>query len=165
MVRPDCCVSSTHFIHGQFRFRSSTLREQQGNCEFLPSQKSMKTKRILIVDDEVALTRLMRMSLERTGKFEVRAENDPAVVIAAALEFRPELIVLDLVMPGQDGGDVAEALRKHPELKEIPIVFLTASVRKSEIDAQGGILGGFPFLAKPISADAISKFIDKQLSD
>jgi CheY-like chemotaxis protein len=48
-------------------------------------------------------------------------------------------------------------------LKEIPIVFLTASVRKSEIDAQGGILGGFPFLAKPISADAISAFIDKQL--
>ena len=124
----------------------------------------MKKKRILIVDDEVALTRLMRLSLERTGKYEVRAENDPAVVLAAAMEFRPDLIVLDLIMPGQDGGDVAEALRMHPELKEIPIVFLTASVRKSEIDAQGGVLGGFPFLAKPISADAISAFIDKQLA-
>ena len=123
----------------------------------------MEKKRILIVDDEVALTRLMRLSLERTGKYEVHTVNDPALVVSSAIECKPDLIVLDLIMPGQDGGDVAETLRSHPELKQIPIVFLTASVRKSEIDAQGGVLGGFPFLAKPISADAISAFIDKHL--
>ena len=125
----------------------------------------MRKKRILIVDDEVALTRLMRIALEHTGKYEVRAENDSTVVIAAALEFRPELIVLDLIMPNLDGGDVAEALRMHPELKEIPIVFLSASVRKSEIDAAGGVLGGFPFLAKPTSAEEISAYIDKHLPE
>ncbi len=125
--------------------------------------RSMRKKRILIVDDEVSLTRLMRIALEQTGKYEVRAENDATAVIAAALEFKPDMIVLDLIMPEQDGGDVAEALRMHPELKEIPIVFLSASVRKSEIDAHGGVLGGFPFLAKPTSAEAISAFIEKHL--
>jgi CheY-like chemotaxis protein len=123
----------------------------------------MRKKRILIVDDEVALTRLMRIVLEQSGKYEVRAENDSAAVIPAALAFQPDLIVLDLIMPGQDGGDVAETLRTHPELMAIPIVFLSASVRKSEIDANGGVLGGFPFLAKPTSAEAISAFIEKHL--
>jgi CheY-like chemotaxis protein len=123
----------------------------------------MRKKNILIVDDEVSLTRLMRIALERTGKYEVRAENDSRVVLAAALEFKPDLIILDLIMPEQDGGDVAEALRKHPELKEIPIVFLSASVRKSEIDSHGGVLGGFPFLSKPVSAETISAYIEKHL--
>ena len=123
----------------------------------------MRKKRILIVDDEVALTRLMRIALEQTGKYEVRAENDSTVAIAVALEFKPDLIVLDLIMPKQDGGDVAEAMRADPELKEIPIVFLSASVRQSEVDAHGGVLGGFPFLAKPTSAEAISAFIEKHL--
>jgi CheY-like chemotaxis protein len=123
----------------------------------------MTKKRILIVDDEDALTRLMRLALEKTGHYEVRAENDPAAVIAAALEFRPALIVLDLIMPEQDGGDVAECLRKHPELHEIPIVFLSASVRQSEIDANDGVLGGFPFMAKPTSPEAICAYIEKHL--
>ena len=123
----------------------------------------MRKKRILIVDDEVALTRLMQIALEQGGKYEVRAENDSTEVIAAAIEFKPDIIVLDLIMPDQDGGDVAETLRIHPELKEIPIVFLSASVRKSEIDAHGGFLGGFPFLAKPTSATEISAFIEKHL--
>ncbi|SRR5260221_2048279 len=122
-------------------------------------------KRILIVDDEVVLTRLMRIALEKTGKYEVRAENDSTRVVAAATEFKPHLIVLDLIMPEQDGGDVASALRMNHELKDIPIVFLSASVRKSEVEAHGGTLGGFPFLAKPTSAEEISAFIEKHLSN
>lgn len=125
----------------------------------------MRKKRILIVDDEVALTRLMRIALEQSGKYEVRAENDSKVVLAAALEFRPDLIVLDLIMPDQDGGDVAETLRAHAELKDLPIIFLSASVRKSEIDAHGGVLGGFPFLAKPTSAEELSACIEKYLPE
>jgi CheY-like chemotaxis protein len=124
---------------------------------------SKKQSRILIVDDEKVTTRLLRMTLEQTGKYEVRAENDSTQVLSAALEFRPDLIVLDVIMPDMDGGDVAAAIKAHPMLDKVPIVFLTATVRKSEVDARGGVLGGYPFLAKPASTEAIVEFIDKHL--
>jgi len=130
-----------------------------------PARTPEMKKRILIVDDEVVLTRLMRIALEKTGKYEVRTENNSTCAVAAAAEFKPHLIVLDLIMPEQDGGDVAGALRMNHELKDVPIVFLSASVRKSEVEAHGGMLGGFPFLAKPTSAEEISAFIDKHLRD
>lgn len=119
--------------------------------------------RILIVDDEKITTRLLRLTLEQTGKYEVRAENDSRQVVASALDFRPDLIVLDVIMPEMDGGDVAAALKEAPALKNVPIIFLTATVRKSEVDARGGVLGGYPFLAKPASTHAIVEFIDKHL--
>ncbi len=125
---------------------------------------STDRRRILIVDDEKVTTRLLRMTLEQTGKYEVRAENDPNVVVAAAMEFRPDLIVLDVIMPDMDGGDVAAALKDNPSLCKIPVVFLTATVRKSEVDSHGGVMGGYPFLAKPASTESIVQFIDKHLS-
>jgi CheY-like chemotaxis protein len=124
---------------------------------------SKPLSKILIVDDEKVTTRLLRMTLEQTGKYEVRAENDSTKVLAAALEFHPDLIVLDVIMPDMDGGDVAAMLKDNPALSKVPIVFLTATVRKSEVDARGGVLGGYPFLAKPASTDAIVEFIDKHL--
>lgn len=124
-----------------------------------------RRKRILIVDDEPATTRLLQMNLEHTGKFEVRAENDPKLVVAAAAEFQPELIILDVVMPGMDGGDVAAALKEHPSLGKIPIIFLTATIRKAEVDAHGGVLGGYSFLAKPASTTAITAMIEKHLGE
>ena len=124
---------------------------------------SKRLSRILIVDDEKITTRLLRMTLEQTGKYEVRAENDSRQVVAAALDFRPDLIVLDVIMPDMDGGDVAAALKNEPALTSVPIIFLTATVRKSEVDARGGVLGGYPFLAKPASTHSIVEFIDKHL--
>src|SRR5262249_16722379 len=118
---------------------------------------------ILIVDDEVVLTRLMRVALERTGKYEVRSENDPKSAVEVAREFKPDIIMLDLIMPDLDGGDVVDALRKDPELKPIPVVFLTASVRKADIDAHGGAFDGYPFMEKPASPAAICEFLEKHL--
>lgn len=120
--------------------------------------------RVLIVDDEKATTRLLKLTLDQTGKFEVRAENDATLVVTAALEFRPDIIVLDVIMPEMDGGDVAAAVRERPELATVPIVFLTATVRKSEVDGLGGKMGGYPILAKPASTDAIVRFIDQNLT-
>ena len=68
-------------------------------------------------------------------------------------------------MPEMDGGDVAAALKAHPSLSRVPVVFLTATVRKSEVDSHGGMVGGYPFLAKPVSAEAIVQFIDKHLGN
>ena len=117
----------------------------------------------MIVDDEKVTTRLLRMTLEQTGKYEVQAENDSKLVVSSALEFQPDLILLDVIMPGLDGGDVAGALKEHPLLGNVPVVFLTATIVKSELDERGGMMGGYPFLAKPASTEAIIQFIDQNL--
>jgi CheY-like chemotaxis protein len=120
-------------------------------------------RRILIVDDEPPLTRLLRMSLEQTGRYTVREENDSTKAINAAHEFKPDLIVLDVVMPDLDGGDIVSRLQADPRLKHVPVIFFTATVRKSEVDAHGGIIGGFPFIGKPVSAKELIECIEKQL--
>jgi two-component system, OmpR family, response regulator len=112
----------------------------------------MKTekKNILVVDDEPRNTRLLKLYLEQTNDYLVLEENDPEAAYSAAEKFQPHLILLDVMMPGMDGGELAARLQASPKLKGVPIVFLTAAVTKAEVDAGGGLLGGFPFLAKPV---------------
>jgi len=107
-------------------------------------------KRILVVDDRASNTRLLKLYLEQTNDYVVREENDAKAALSAATEFQPHLILLDVMMPGMDGGALAACFQANAKLKAVPIVFLTAAVTKGEIAAGGGRLGGFPFLAKPV---------------
>jgi len=111
---------------------------------------STEKKRILVVDDLPSDTRLVKFCLEQTGDYVVREENDSKAALCAAEEFQPHLILLDLMMPGMDGGDLAACFQASPKLKAVPIVFLTAIVTKGEVEAGGGRIGRFPFLAKPV---------------
>ena len=114
----------------------------------------MNKKRLLIVDDESGFTRLLKLTLEKTGDFIVREENDGTNAWLAARDFKPDIVFLDIVMPKIDGGDVAQQIRSDPSLAQVPIVFLTAIVSQSETRKE---IGGFPFLAKPVSLDSIMK--------
>jgi len=107
-------------------------------------------KRILAVDDRANNTRLVKLYLERTNDYVVREENDPQAALAAAEQFQPHLILLDVMMPGLDGGDLAACFEASPKLKAVPIVFLTAAVTKGEVAAGRGQIGGHSFLAKPV---------------
>ncbi len=122
----------------------------------------MEKKRILIVDDESGFTRLMKLTLERTGDYIVREQNDGTKALETAREFRPDLILLDIVMPKIDGGDVARQIQADGSLSKSKIVFLTAIVSKKEA-VDGNLIGGFPFMAKPVSLDALVKFIEANL--
>lgn len=123
----------------------------------------MSQKRILIVDDEESFTRLVKLNLEAAGNYRVRTENRAPHALAAAKEFRPDLILLDVMMPDMDGGDIAAALQSDPDMKRIPIVFLTAAVRKEEVNSRGGLVGGAPCLAKPVSAETLIACLRKHL--
>lgn len=122
----------------------------------------MDRKKILIVDDESGFTRLLKLTLEKTGAFVVLEENDGTKAREVAREFQPDLILLDIVMPKIDGGDVASQIQADPQLKHIKIVFLTAIVSQKET-IPGGKIGGLPFLAKPVSLEALKKCIAEQL--
>ena len=113
---------------------------------------TMKTekKRILVVDDLASNTRLIKQYLERTNDYVVREENNAKAAFSAAEEFQPHLILLDILMPGMDGGELAASFRANPKFKAVPIVFLSAAVTKEEVEASGGRIGEWPILAKPI---------------
>lgn len=123
----------------------------------------MGKKRILIIDDETGLTRLLKLNLEQTGTYEVRTENQGSHALAAAREFRPDLILCDVIMPDMEGSDVAAQIQADPSLADTPLVFLTAVVSREEVEAQGGVIGGHPFLAKPVTVDKIVECIEQHL--
>ncbi len=112
-------------------------------------------KRILVVDDEPSITRLLKLNLEATDQYVVRTENDARAAVASAEEFQPDLMLLDVLMPEMDGGQLASRLQASPKLKGVPIVFLTAAATKKEVYARGGKVGGLPFLAKPVDLDEV----------
>jgi CheY-like chemotaxis protein len=122
-------------------------------------------KRILVVDDEPSFTRLLKLNLEQTGHYEVRTENRPTAALAAAGEFHPDLILLDVMMPGLDGGTLSSCFLESPIYKHIPIVFLTATVTKEEVAEHGGLIGGMTFLAKPTDMTELMACLHNNLAD
>lgn len=121
-------------------------------------------KRILMIDDEVSFARMVKLNLEKTGQFEVRTENKPTYALAAAREFKPDLILLDVIMPSMDGGDVSNQFKRDRQLKDVPIVFLTATVSRRESGDAGLNSGGDLFLAKPVSVEALIQCINDRLA-
>ena len=121
----------------------------------------MQKRRILLVDDEVGITRGLALYLQENGNCDVRVENAGSRALDTAREFRPDLIVLDLVMPDADGAALAVAIRADPVLEVTPIVFLTALVSQRETGGAARQIGGHPFLAKPVDPDIVLAYIDK----
>ncbi len=120
-------------------------------------------KRILVVDDEPSITRLLKLNLEQTGDYLVRTENSSQAAPAAAAEFRPDLILLDVMMPGLDGGNLASVLQTQPTTKNVPMVFLTAAVTREEVRTRHGLIGGQAFLAKPVNLHEVLACLERHL--
>ena len=119
----------------------------------------MEPLRILVVDDEPSFTRMLKMSLERRG-FKVMTENTGAFAYKVALDFEPDFIFLDVIMPDVDGGDIAAKLRGNPKFKDTPIVFLTAAISRETTRVKGNIVGGQTYLAKPTTVNEVLKCIE-----
>jgi CheY-like chemotaxis protein len=124
----------------------------------------MKRKpRVLLVDDEVGLTNLLRRSLEQIADYEVRAANSGASGLTAMRDFQPDIVLLDVLMPGMTGREVADAMRGDPDLVAIPVVFVTALPPTEGSNTAAGTLDGWPCIEKPLSTDAIVAAIESSL--
>jgi CheY-like chemotaxis protein len=121
----------------------------------------MSKKRVLLVDDEKSFTNLLKLNLEDTGNYDVRVENWAEDAIAAAREFKPDIILLDIIMPRLPGGNVAALIKEDAALKDTPIVFLTAAVRKHQVEENDGIICDHPCLAKPATVEMVIDMIEK----
>ncbi len=120
-------------------------------------------KRILIIDDEPEFTEMVKLNLETTGWYEVKVENHSRRAIATTLDYKPHLILLDIIMPELEGSDVFCDIRSHQATCEIPVIFLTATVTKDEVTELDGVIGGHIFLAKPTGINELIDCIQHQL--
>jgi CheY-like chemotaxis protein len=119
-------------------------------------------RRILIVDNDKNTTHLVKILLEKTGRYLVFEENDSTRAHQTARNFRPDLIFLDIVMPERDGGEIAAQIQADSDLQNTPIIFLTALVTRAE--ARTGLhIDGHPFLAKPIDIQELINTIEGHL--
>ena len=123
----------------------------------------MSKTKVFIVDDDVAASRLLAVGLERTGLFEVSVENVATRAISSARQFRPDVIFMDVCMPGEDGTDVAFHIQNDATLRATPLIFLTSLVSGQEASAQGVERGGREFLAKPASLAKVIACIDRHV--
>lgn len=119
----------------------------------------MPAKKILVVDDETDVLKVIDKRLSGAGYSVLKALCGRDAIDIAKRE-RPDLILLDILMPGMDGGEVAAALRSEPLTKDIPVVFLTCLVRKGEEESVGEGAGKY-FVAKPYDPDELLREIDR----
>jgi two-component system alkaline phosphatase synthesis response regulator PhoP len=109
----------------------------------------LPAKSILVIDDEPSIGRVVQFKLQQEG-FKVRVATDGLEGLAYIKEEKPDLILLDLMMPGMDGFEVCRRLRAVPETMTTPVIILTA--RGQEMDRIRGVeLGVLDFFTKPFS--------------
>jgi CheY-like chemotaxis protein len=121
-------------------------------------------KRILVVDDEPEFTNVLRLSLESHGYYEVREENDAENARAAAREFDPDVVLLDIMMPAMEGSEVAAALKQDPVTRDVPVIFLTALVSRDDAPMGACSSGGHTFLPKDIRLEKLIRCIEDKIA-
>ncbi|HQN17841.1 MAG TPA: response regulator [Syntrophobacteraceae bacterium] len=124
----------------------------------------MTMKKVLIIDDEKYFCRAVKKVIETNRDFMVLTATRGDEGLRLAQTETPDLILLDIVMPGIAGTQVAEELLEDPATATIPIIFVTAIVKQEEAERNKGFLGGRMFIAKPVVVDELLKKIDSLLS-
>lgn len=106
--------------------------------------------RICYVEDDEDIQRIVRMSLERIGKMTVEIVGDPTQAIEAMTRFKPELVMLDWMMPGLDGPALFRQMKLRPDTSALPVVFITAKASTRELEELMS-MGAAGAISKPFS--------------
>jgi CheY-like chemotaxis protein len=115
-------------------------------------------QRILLVDDEADIRAVARLALEAVGGFEVQECASGFAAPAAITAHAPQLVLMDVMMPGQDGMETLKALRATPGLAQVPVVFMTAKVQPQEVAAFRS-LGALDVIAKPFDPMTLAQTV------
>ena len=121
------------------------------------------TVRVLYVDDEADIREVAAMSLELDPEFEVRICGSGSEALAVAAEWEPNLILLDVMMPGMDGPTTFGHLRENPVTRSIPVVFITARTQAQEVEGFKA-LGAQGVIAKPFDPMSLAPTVRQYLA-
>jgi pilus assembly protein CpaE len=121
----------------------------------------INSENILIIDDDPATTRLLEVLLRREG-YNIQSENLSEKAIQTSKSFSPNLIILDLMMPGVDGMAVCRDMKDDPELENIPIIMFTA-VNQPEVKDEAKNAGINEYITKPIHPNELKDRIRRWL--
>ena len=121
--------------------------------------------KVLMVDDEPQYIEPLKEHLESTGRFEAFIETSPLVAISSAQKIQPDILVLDIVMPLYDGGDVLLMMQKDPVLQKIPVIILSTLISPQETTSEGYVISGGQFMmSKPPIPTQLVNCIDGMLA-
>ena len=121
------------------------------------------TTRVLFVDDEPDTCEIASLSLGLDPDFEVRTCNSGAQALAEATGWPPDIILLDVMMPGMDGPTTLERFREQPATSETPVIFVTARTQARDVDRFRG-LGAIDVIAKPFDPMTLAKTVREMVS-
>jgi two-component system, OmpR family, response regulator len=107
-------------------------------------------ERICYVEDDEDIQRIVRMSLERIGKMTVEIVSDSSMAMEAMTAFKPDLVMLDWMMPGMDGPTLFQEMKKRPETNALPVVFITAKASSRDLEELMR-MGAAGAISKPFS--------------
>jgi PleD family two-component response regulator len=119
-------------------------------------------KKILLIDREPGVTRLIRRALERTGKYWIKEEHDSQFALHSARWFQPDLILVDTMTASADREVLAKQIQTDAMLQQTPLVCLSSLKSESQI-ASGGILSGYSFFAAPVRVDEVLRGVEQLL--
>lgn len=112
--------------------------------------------KILYVEDEPDIQAVTKLALEEIGGFNLEVCGNGDEALAKAVKFAPDLLLLDVMMPGMDGPTTLKALRELPELANTPAIFMTAKVQPHEVEEYKA-LGAIDVIAKPFDPMTLSE--------
>jgi CheY-like chemotaxis protein len=119
--------------------------------------------RVLAVDDDPTILRLLQVNLQMEGHDVVTA-SDGVEALAKARESRPEVVLLDVMMPGLDGWQVCEQLRADPDIGDTPVVFVSARAQESDL-ARGHAVGANAYITKPFDPVELTELVERLAAD
>jgi two-component system, chemotaxis family, response regulator WspR len=124
----------------------------------------IKKKRILIIDDDVMFADTVKAALEDTGEYQVAIEIRAVNAIQTGRAFKPDLILLDLIMPEMDGSELSPRLRQDPVLRGVPIIIVSALVSNLGTCGDPAERDGHLLIGKPVQLEMLMRCIDERLA-
>ena len=121
---------------------------------------ALRTFQILLVEDEAVIRELIKTMLTGTGVFVSSVDDGPSAIRMARSDPRPDLILLDIVLPGLDGIAVCRVLKSDPSTASIPIYMLTAKVRTADKEAASAA-GADGYLEKPFKGSELFALVER----
>lgn len=130
----------------------------------LKEVKRVAKTKILVIDDDAGICELVKLTLEKTRKYDVVVSTSGSEGLKLAELHQPNLVLLDIMMPEMSGAEVAEKLVKNEKTCDIPIAFITGLLTKEDVEKRQGFIHGFLFISKPVTSKELVEQVESVLA-